>query len=133
MYGFETLPSGWRGVPDPAFGPDEVRILKYRQSNLAYDEKCHDSEPETRTGFGSNPDGPIFMEEPSTNFREMVSAPVPHAGPRRPGPFIYLVPELCLPGTNHLAYCLTNRSSSGALSDFRRSCESYLRPHAPNG
>src|SRR2546428_9657086 len=27
------------------------------------------------------------MEGPSTDFREVVSAPVPHAGPRRPGPF----------------------------------------------
>src|SRR5437016_2179062 len=65
---------------------------------------------------GSNPDGPTFMEGPSTDFREVVSAPVPYAGPRRPGPFPFqrretpyapfcsdyvvkaLVPHLRLPG-----------------------------------
>ncbi len=28
----------------------------------------------------SSPDGPILIEGPGTDFREMVSAPVPHAG-----------------------------------------------------
>src|SRR5437899_7320967 len=42
---------------------------------------------------GSNPDGPIFMEGRSTDFPELVSAPVPHAGPRRRGPFRWNTPK----------------------------------------
>src|SRR2546425_11511795 len=66
---------------------DRIEVPESRRSSRPSRRRTKRSCSLSRFPERSSPDGPIFMEGPSTDFREMVSAPVPHARPQGPAPF----------------------------------------------
>src|SRR3989442_9510163 len=66
---------------------DRIEVPESRRSSRPSMRRTKRSCSLSRFPERSSPDGPIFMEGPSTDFREMVSAPVPHARPQGPAPF----------------------------------------------
>src|SRR5437879_6822913 len=66
---------------------DRIEVPESRRSSRPSMRRTKRSCSLSRFPERSSPDGPIFMEGPSTDFREMVSAPVLHAGLNGPALF----------------------------------------------